>query len=142
MFIRITNGQPEKYSIGQLRRDNPQTSFPKSIPNSLLARYGMYPVKQTDAPSIDSKTHSYEQRVELVDNEWTQIWQVVELPFEQAAANIRAYRNKLLATTDWMALSDNTLTPEWSDYRQALRNITEQEGFPYSVEWPEEPAGE
>jgi len=38
-----------------------------------------------------------------------------------------------------MALSDNTLTPEWSTYRQALRDITEQEGFPYQVTWPTKP---
>jgi hypothetical protein len=48
----------------------------------------------------------------------------------------RSKRNRLLSDTDWMALSDNTMTPEWASYRQALRDITEQEGFPYSVTWP------
>lgn len=52
---------------------------------------------------------------------------------------IRAARDNLLATTDWMALSDNTMTTEWASYRQALRDITSQSGFPYSVEWPAAP---
>lgn len=52
------------------------------------------------------------------------------------AEQVRAERDQLLAKTDWMALSDNTLTPDWATYRQALRDVTLQEGFPYSVVWP------
>ena len=48
-------------------------------------------------------------------------------------------KNRLLAKTDYMALSDTTLTPEWATYRQALRDITEQQGFPPSVTWPVKP---
>jgi SMC interacting uncharacterized protein involved in chromosome segregation len=39
--------------------------------------------------------------------------------------NLRAKRNKLLADTDYLALSDNTMTEEARTYRQALRDITE-----------------
>lgn len=53
--------------------------------------------------------------------------------------DIRDQRGHLLSATDWMALSDNTMTPEWATYRQALRDITTQEGFPYSVNWPTKP---
>jgi hypothetical protein len=41
--LKITNGQPETYSIGQLRRDNPNTSFPKVPSDALLADWGVYP---------------------------------------------------------------------------------------------------
>jgi hypothetical protein len=51
----------------------------------------------------------------------------------------RSKRDRLLSDTDWMALSDNTMTPEWASYRQALRDITDQTGFPYSVIWPTKP---
>jgi len=34
---------------------------------------------------------------------------------------------------------DYTMTPEWATYRQALRDITAQEGFPYEVVWPPKP---
>lgn len=53
--------------------------------------------------------------------------------------SVVSQRNILLQETDWMALSDNTMTPEWASYRQALRDITGQTGFPYSVTWPTKP---
>ena len=45
--------------------------------------------------------------------------------FEMALDELRVKRNKLLADTDFHALSDQTLFPEMSAYRQALRDITE-----------------
>ena len=60
-------------------------------------------------------------------------------PQDQAEDAIRNKRDQLLKETDWMALSDNTMTPEWASYRQALRDITDQTGFPYSVVWPTKP---
>ena len=59
---------------------------------------------------------------------------------DDLAAEIRAERGLRLSETDWMALSDNTMTPEWASYRQALRDLTAQEGFPHTVEWPNKPA--
>ena len=58
---------------------------------------------------------------------------------EKAAEGVRKQRATLLADTDWMALSDSTLTAEWATYRQALRDITTQVGFPNEVTWPVEP---
>ena len=55
------------------------------------------------------------------------------------AENIRFERNNLLAATDWMASVDRTPTQAERDYRQALRDITNQEGFPDNVIWPEKP---
>jgi hypothetical protein len=45
--------------------------------------------------------------------------------FDRALADLRAKRNRLLAETDYLALSDNTMTEEVKTYRQALRDITE-----------------
>ena len=55
---------------------------------------------------------------------------------------IRAKRNSLLAETDYLALSDNTLSSDMAAYRQALRDITSQSGFPASVTWPTKPFSE
>jgi len=44
--------------------------------------------------------------------------------FDRAINNLRAKRNSLLASTDYLALSDNTLSSEMSAYRQSLRDIT------------------
>lgn len=53
-------------------------------------------------------------------------------------ANVRAKRDELLASTDWWAVSDRTMTQEQIDYRQALRDLPSQEGFP-NVEFPTKP---
>lgn len=143
MFIRLTNGTPETYTIGQLRRDNPQTSFPKDIPTETLASFNVYPVKRTPAPQIDSKTHLHSQDVQSVDGGWVQIWQTVELPLDQAEENIRSRRDGLLQETDWIVSKSyeagEPVPDAWVSYRQALRDITAQEGFPYSVTWPTKP---
>lgn len=44
--------------------------------------------------------------------------------FDRAIADLRKERNKLLAETDYLALSDNTMTDEMKDYRQKLRDLT------------------
>jgi len=55
------------------------------------------------------------------------------------ALEVREQRDRLLASTDWWAVADRTMTQAERDYRQALRDITSQEGFPQSVTWPIEP---
>lgn len=85
MHIKVTNGVPEKYTIGQLRRDNPQVSFPKSIPDEVLAQYSVFPLQATEPPAYNHLT----QRVEEVSpvqsgGQWVQAWIVVDLPPEQA----------------------------------------------------------
>ena len=57
---------------------------------------------------------------------------------ENAAADFaRKIRNKLLSEADWTQVSDAPVDKEaWSAYRQALRDVPEQTGFPFVVEWP------
>jgi hypothetical protein len=52
---------------------------------------------------------------------------------------VRLERDKLLAETDYLALSDTTLSSDMAAYRQALRDITGQSGFPTDVTWPTKP---
>ena len=67
---------------------------------------------------------------------------------EEQAKSIRAERDKKLADCDWVTLkavdaSSDVLgiqLPQvWIDYRQALRDITEQPNFPWDVTWPDAP---
>lgn len=53
---------------------------------------------------------------------------------------VRKKRDLLLKNTDWMVLTDTDLKddPSVLAYRQELRDIPEQEGFPYTVQWPED----
>jgi len=54
--------------------------------------------------------------------------------------SIRAQRNKLLKESDWTQVADALVDKAaWATYRQALRDITKQDGFPVNVEFPAEP---
>lgn len=150
MFAKIVDGKVSKfpYTVGQLRRDNPNTSFPKVIPEGTMAAYGVFPVSELPAPSFDSWTHyiEYNPVPVLQDGKWVSVPTVYALTQDQIdirdaslAEGVRAERDALLAATDWMALSDVTMSEAWATYRQALRDITSQEGFPASVDWPAKP---
>ena len=55
------------------------------------------------------------------------------------ANEVRAKRNQLLVQSDWTQVNDSKVdTTAWATYRQLLRDITTQEGFPLEVIWPEE----
>ena len=56
------------------------------------------------------------------------------------AAITREERNTLLQATDMWALSDRTMSAEQTAYRQALRDLTAQAGFPTDITWPTKPA--
>jgi hypothetical protein len=62
-LVKITNGNVDTYpySVGQLRRDNPNTSFPKQIPADILESYGVLSVTFTDMPSIDDRTQKIDK---------------------------------------------------------------------------------
>lgn len=139
MYVRITNGQPEIYSIGQLRRDNPQTSFPKQPSDEMLAAYEIYPATELPRPNYEPLTHHLRRSdFYQVDGKWQCHYYPEPLPEEKAATNIRAERDARLASTDWKVMPDSPHdTPEVRAYRQALRNLPQQEGFPFEAIWPE-----
>tara|TARA_R100000541_G_scaffold52751_1_gene60547 strand:+ start:328 stop:570 length:243 start_codon:yes stop_codon:yes gene_type:complete len=56
------------------------------------------------------------------------------------AADVRAERSAKLADSDWRASQDVTMPDEWRTYRQLLRDVPAQAGFPNSITWPTEPS--
>jgi len=69
----------------------------------------------------------------------TESWEKVPFSVESLAASIKSKRDALLIATDTYALSDRTISPEMSAYRQSLRDLPEQTGFPTDVTWPIRP---
>lgn len=156
LLVKTSNGQVEQfpYTLGDLRRDNPQTSFPKKIGDAILASHGIYHVMPETHPEYDPLVQALVRDPEPHNNEtavneetgetyktgrWVIGYTAENKPQEQAESAVRNKRDQLLKETDWMALSDNTMSSEMTSYRQALRDITAQEGFPYSVVWPTKP---
>ena len=150
MHLKLTNGVPAKYTLGQLRRDNPLTSFPKQIPDELLASYDVYPYTTAERPVYDGMTQvCKEGDLVEVNGAWILPLVVENKPQEVAESAIRSKRDNLLQATDYIVIRTQedrfrgnpnaSPTQAWLDYRQALRDITSQEGFPYSVTWPTKP---
>lgn len=53
---------------------------------------------------------------------------------------VRAQRDALLTASDWTQVADAPVdTAAWATYRQALRDIPAQSGFPDNITWPQEP---
>mgnify|MGYP000417879314 FL=1 len=59
---------------------------------------------------------------------------------EQLAAQVRAERDRLLADSDWTQVPDAPVDQAaWATYRQALRDVPQQAGFPSDINWPTTP---
>jgi hypothetical protein len=58
----------------------------------------------------------------------------------EQANSVRASRSEKLAKSDWTQVADAPVDKTvWATYRQALRDITAQEGFPWIIIWPDAP---
>jgi hypothetical protein len=64
-----------------------------------------------------------------------------EQALAQQAREVRAERNRLLRDTDWTVLPDAPVSDAqaWQGYRQSLRDVPQQDGFPTEVVWPVAP---
>jgi len=66
--------------------------------------------------------------------------EVERLIAEQPAKEARAQRNRLLVESDWTQVLDAPVNHEtWAEYRQALRDLPQQAGFPTEITWPVKP---
>ena len=152
MYVKVSNGAVEQYpyTLGNLRRDNPNTSFPKTPSDEMLADWSVYPVTIADVPSVNDRTQKAIQDTSptLVDGSWTLGWTVesktteeVQAHDDQAANSNRDIRYSKISETDWWALSDVTMTAEQTAYRQALRDITSHANWPHleEADWPTKP---
>jgi hypothetical protein len=94
-------------------------------------------------PEFDPLTHRIKKVMERNGDTFSYRYDVLELPLETAQKNVRNKRTSLLTQSDWIVpfyLEKGQPVPqEWVDYRQALRDVPDQTGFPYDVQWPEVP---
>jgi hypothetical protein len=154
MHVLVSNGNVENYpyTIGNLRRDNPNTSFPKKPSDELLENFGMFRVTKVDRPTYDHTKNITEGTPVLTDGVWTQVWNVTDATAEEIAErteaqaeSVRAERDRKLADTDWVTIkaleTGESVPTDWATYRQALRDITDHENFPYleDADWPVKP---
>lgn len=138
-------------SQGQVRSLYPNTSFPKTWTPELVEELGLDPVFETPAPTTTIYQTAFKDGVEQdAKGNWVWKWTVSELDEEtkaakdaEAAKAVRSKRDNLIAETDWLVIKNLELNQNipgvWEVYRQALRDIPQQAGFPHNVTWPVKP---
>lgn len=126
----------------------PDTSFPDTGPDAnWLADSGVYPVE--DHLYFDSNVYKRNGIEPTLMNGMVYTAELVALTDEdkaqheadrlaQLASVAREQRNSLLAGSDWTQLVDYLKLDksDWTVYRQALRDMTKQAGFPSVIIWP------
>lgn len=154
MYIRVANPPIFPYDLDQLKLEYPNVSFPVQFTEQLLSGYGIFKVQYEEAPSIDERTQytSYDQEPTYVNE--LGAWVVKCNVIEKDQATIDAYdayisnmakikRDKLLNESDWITIKaverGEAVPNDWKTYRQELRDITAQTGFPHNIVWPIQP---
>lgn len=111
---------PEGCTISELKSD-PLTQY----------------IKNNSTKNIPPKP-SFECDFDFVNEVWVP-------SFDKQSEDIKSKRNSLLYQSDWTQIPNTPLTAEqqqsWADYRQQLRDITSQSGYPFNVVWPTPPQG-
>jgi len=149
MHALIENGAVKQYpyGLGQLKAANPLTSFPAEANDEMLASYGVQRVFFSTPPEITATQVLEEATPVFADDRWTQVWAVRGMTSEEVATRnnaqaeqVRAERNAKLTASDWTQVADAPVDQAaWATYRQALRDISAQNGFPWTVDWPVAP---
>jgi len=163
--IRATG---ELRTQGEVRRMHSNTSLPRVWDSNVCSALGIDPVFETPKPETTGYTQAIRNGVtQDANGNWVQAWTVVSMFSEytddegvvhtvaeqeaayqarldeEAAKSVRAQRDAQLAESDWMVIRSAetgvALDSNWATYRQALRDITAQAGFPHSVTWPDKP---
>jgi hypothetical protein len=117
----------------------------KDATSGRLHHYGWRPVKGLPKPT-DGAGHEYiaPYTYDAEEDAVYGTWQQTDIRKEIQETRIRQIRNErdeLLEESDYAVLPDAPVTDveEWKTYRQALRDLPEQEGFPQEVVWPQIP---
>ena len=144
------------YDYDTLCQKNPYTKFAQT--DALLMYVGtednlagneLVQVVETDAPAFDRQTQKIvkDSSPTLANNVWALGWSTQSLTQEEQSAKradqaqtVRNQRTQLLKDCDWTQIADSTADKTaWATYRQALRDITGQAGFPWTITWPDAP---
>lgn len=154
---------------GEIRRSMPNTSLPRVWTADICEFLGIDPVLAAPAPAASGEykvvsrngvtqdangnwVEAYVERdmfADYVDEEGVTVTKASQEEAytankdAEAATTARATRDGLIASCDWMAIKafegGTTVSAEWATYRQALRDVSAQEGFPNDITWPEKP---
>ena len=152
-LIEIENNLPTKNKIDfdDFRRSYPHIAFglPPN-PQALFNDFGVTTYELSSCPPA-STAKKYFKFVETpvlnADKSATQTWTEVAMNNDEKKAaydakviEVKTQRANMLNLSDWTQLSDNPLDEatkqSWGVYRQALRDVSKQSGYPWDIAWP------
>lgn len=153
MYARLKDNIITKYpiNIDDLREEYPSISFPSSFNQFDYSEYDIIEYVDSEFPEYNPEVERIVEGTPLLEGDtWKQNWVTEPLSEEEKQKilddkifSIRAQRNLKLTESDWTQSNDSPLSDEsklaWAQYRQELRDITSQEGYPHNVTWPEQP---
>jgi len=125
----------------------PNTSLPQQLTEALINSLGGDVVFEGPQATPTRYQTAFRDGVEQVAGKWYTKYSVAEMEQgakdaldAQQATSIRTERDGKLKETDWTQVADAPVDKaEWATYRQALRDVTAQSGFPWEVTWPTQP---
>ena len=149
MQIRIRSTGQVVYE-GGFRNLFPNTSLPQQLTEAIINGLGADVVFEGPQAQPTRYQTAYADGVHQVNGKWYTKYSVADMDDEaktaldaKQAESVRTERTKKLAETDWTQLTDAPVNSAlWGTYRQALRDVTTQTGFPWEVTWPTEPTAE
>ena len=145
------------YDYDTLCKKNPYTTFPSDTPilelykgtDANLDGNSLVFVKQEPQPNVNPRTQIavVNSLPNLNGSDLVMGWTVQTMTPEQQnsataakAKAVRDERDKKLSDSDWTQLPDTPVDKTaWASYRQELRDISKQTGFPWEVTWPTAP---
>ena len=137
MYALIENGEITRYNI-----DLPTTVGNTSIPRGAtgLDAFGLYPIVG-DEPSHTDRERIAGPKYVFDGKQVNRVFTVETIPDAEKAGQIRSERDSKIAETDWTQGKDipDNISSKWAVYRQALRDVPAQSGFPWTVQWPTKP---
>lgn len=151
MFIKIENGLPLGSPLvdQNLKYLFPHIDFSSIVTSEMVEPlgYAIYEFSQMPTKIRYKKIEEHQPILNITNKIWYQNWQQVDKTPEECLQEdkeqeylVRMQRNFILDNTDWTQIADVSLSDEakqnYKNYRQALRDITTQQGFPWEIVWP------
>jgi hypothetical protein len=146
MQIRIRESGQVMYE-SEFRALHPNTSMPQQLSEELLNDFGADVVLEGPQAQPTRYQVGFADGVEQLDGKWYTKYSVADMDADAIAAkdaeqakSVREQRGEKLKDSDWTQVEDAPVDKAvWATYRQALRDITAQSGFPWTVTWPDAP---
>lgn len=126
----------------------PRIGLPAVLTDEILAEHGFEAVEVKDKPTVGHTEKVEEAEPVKKDGKWVKEFrkraatpEEIDAATRAKSAVVLALRDEELRSTDWTQLldADKKVQGDYVAYRQALRDMERQAGFPFNVEWPVKP---